>query len=72
LTNLILDKPVMLEFLQDRCTAQEITPALRELLQDEGLNEKYRQALSEVLPALSYQGQPPAQRAAAITLKYAS
>jgi lipid-A-disaccharide synthase len=72
LTNLILDKPVMLEFLQDRCTAQEITPALRELLQDEGLNEKYRQSLSEVLPALSYQGQPPAQRAAAITLKYAS
>ena len=72
LTNLILDKPVMLEFLQERCNAKEITPALRDLLLDDAVNEKYRQALSELLPALSYQGQPPAQRAAAITLKYAS
>lgn len=71
LTNLILDKPVMQEFLQSRCTAEAITPALSTLLNDDAENEKCRQALAELLPALNYQGQPPAQQAAALTLQLA-
>ena len=71
LTNLILDKPVMQEFLQSRCTAEVITPALSILLNDDAENEKCRQALAELLPALNYQGQPPAQQAAALTLQLA-
>lgn len=71
LTNLILDKPVMQEFLQSRCTAEAIIPALSTLLNDDAENEKCRQTLAELLPALNYQGQPPAQQAAALTLQLA-
>jgi len=71
LTNLILDKPVMQEFLQIRCTAEVITPALSQLLTDDAENEKCRQALAELLPALNYQGQSPAQQAATLTLQMA-
>jgi len=40
-------------------------------LNDDAENEKCRQALAELLPALNYQGQPPAQQAAALTLQLA-
>ena len=72
LPNLILDKPVMQEFLQGRCKPAFITPTLRDLLLDDELNQKCRRNLAELQSALSYEGLPPAQRAAEITLKLAS
>ncbi len=72
LVNLILDRPLVPEFLQDRCNADDITPVIEEMLLDDGVNARLRHALSAFAPALSYEGQPPAQRAAAITLELAN
>jgi lipid-A-disaccharide synthase len=70
LPNLILDAPVMEEFLQGRCQAASLTPAIRRLLLDDGANEKCRHMLKALQPALSFEGKPPAARAAEITLSY--
>ena len=71
LVNLILDKPAMPEFLQWRCTAQDITPTLETMLQDDAVNQQYRQILSAFRPAMSHEGEKPATRAAALTLELA-
>lgn len=71
LVNLILDKPAMPEFLQNRCTADEITPCIEAMLNDDAVNDKYRQILAEFSGAMRYEGQPPAHRAAALALEIA-
>ena len=40
IVNLVLDAPVMQEFLEDRCTADLMTPAVNALLQDDDLNRE--------------------------------
>lgn len=72
LVNLILDKPAMPEFLQWRCTPNDITPAIDAMLQDDGVNAHYREMLSAFRPAMTHEGQKPAARAAALTLEFAS
>ena len=72
LVNLILDAPAMPEFLQDRCNADDITPSIRAMLEDEATNAHYRAMLAPFRDAMSYQGRPPAHRAAALTLQLAS
>jgi lipid-A-disaccharide synthase len=72
LVNLILDAPAMPEFLQDRCNADDITPCLHAMLEDDATNAHYRAMLAPFRDAMSYQGQPPAHRAAALTLQLAS
>ena len=72
LVNLILDKPAMPEFLQDRCNVDDILPSILAMLDDEATNTHYRGMLAPFREAMSYQGQPPAHRAAALTLQLAS
>lgn len=69
LVNLILDAPVMPEFLQDRCNVDDITPSIQAMLDDEATNAHYRAMLAPFREAMSYKGQPPAHRAAALTLE---
>ncbi|MED5323721.1 MAG: hypothetical protein VYB91_02820, partial [Pseudomonadota bacterium] len=64
--NLVLDAPVMQEFLEDRCTADLITPAVNALLQDDALNNKQRAQLLPLADVLGGTGQTPAARAAEI------
>ena len=66
IVNLVLDAPVMQEFLEDRCTADLITPAVCDLLQDDGLNEAKRAHLAPLADVLGSPGQSPAARAAEI------
>lgn len=66
IVNLVLDAPVMQEFLEDRCTADLITPAVCDLLQDDGLNEAKRAQLAPLADVLGSPGQSPAARAAEI------
>ena len=71
LANLILDKPIVQEFLGDDCTAANITPEIGRLLRDPQANQAMRQALAPVAAML--QPAPniaPADAAAAIVLKY--
>ncbi|MGB1118060.1 MAG: lipid-A-disaccharide synthase [Parvibaculales bacterium] len=66
IVNLVLDAPVMQEFLEDRCTADLITPAVNALLQDDDLNREKRARLAPLADVLGGAGQPPAARAAEI------
>ncbi len=70
LPNLILDRPVMPEFLQGRCTAQEITPVIKEMLLDDKINQNLRTALAPLHDALSAGDTSPALRAAELVLSY--
>ena len=71
LPNLILDAPVMPEFLQSRCTPQHILPTLRALLQNDALNQNLRDKLKPLRTALDYWGDAPALKAARLVLDYA-
>jgi lipid-A-disaccharide synthase len=71
LVNLILDAPAMPEFLQWRCTPQEITPVLQAMLEDEEVHAQYQAMLAKFAPAMRHEGQKPAERAAALTLDLA-
>ena len=66
IVNLVLDAPVMQELLEDRCTADLITPAVCDLLQDDGLNGAKRAHLALLADELGSPGQSPAARAAEI------
>ena len=66
IVNLVLDAPVMQEFLEDRCTADLITPAVNALLLDDALNSEKRAQLLPLADALGGGGQSPATRAAVI------
>ena len=66
IVNLVLDAPVMQEFLEDRCTADLITPAINALLQDDALNREKRAQLSLLADVLGGAGQAPATRVAEI------
>ncbi len=66
IVNLVLDAPVMQEFLENRCTADLITPAVCDLLQDDDLNGAKRAHLALLAGVLGSPGQSPASRAAEI------
>ena len=66
IVNLVLDAPVMQEFLEDRCTADLISPAVNALLQDDALNSEKRAQLSPLADALGGASQSPSMRAAEI------
>ena len=66
IVNLVLDAPVMQEFLEDRCTADLITPAVNALLQDEALNSVKRAELSPLADALGGASKSPSTRAAEV------
>ena len=66
IVNLVLDAPVMQEFLEDRCTADLMTPAVCDLLQDDGLNRAKRLQLAPLAEVLGSPGESPAARAAEI------
>ena len=72
LVNLILDAPAMPEFLQWRCTPQDITPTLQAMLEDDDVHAQYADMLARFAPAMCHEGQKPAERAAAFTLDLAS
>ena len=68
LVNLILDAPAMPEFLQERCDARLIGPALLDVIENDAVNAHYRSMLAGFRPAMQEQGEKPADRAAAFTL----
>jgi lipid A disaccharide synthetase len=58
----------MPEFLQERCDARLIGPALLEVVENDAVNTHYRDMLVGFRPAMQEQGEKPADRAAAFTL----
>jgi len=71
LPNLILDKPLLPEFIQDRCTPPALADAVEDLMLDEGLRRAQIEGGAEVARQLGQGGPSPSERAARVVLDYA-
>ncbi|MGE5478616.1 MAG: lipid-A-disaccharide synthase [Bacteroidales bacterium] len=70
LVNMVMDRPVMPEFLQHDCRAELIAPALTALLDDADIGFARRAEMAEAMTRLGYGGPSPSDRAAATVLDY--
>ncbi|MBI2239582.1 MAG: lipid-A-disaccharide synthase [Magnetospirillum gryphiswaldense] len=70
LVNMVLDRPVMPEFLQEECRADRITPVLVRMLTDESERDWRRHDMAAGMVALGLGGESPGKRAAQVVLNY--
>ena len=70
LINLVSDRDVVPEFLQEYCSVESLSAALTPLLTDETAAQRQRDVFDEVLVTLGRGGMPPAQRAAESVLRF--
>ncbi|MAG97656.1 MAG: lipid-A-disaccharide synthase [Rhodospirillaceae bacterium] len=68
LVNLVLDRPVVPEFLQHDCRPELLVPAVTEILVDEGARRTQIEAAREAAEKLGAGGPPPSERAADVIL----
>ena len=68
LANLVIGENVVPEFLQEDCTPEQLTPALREVLGDSALRRRQVEAFARIDQIMSTGDQPPSVRAADIVL----
>jgi lipid-A-disaccharide synthase len=68
LANLVLGKEVIPEFLQENCTAENLSQALAEMLADSTARQQQIEAFAELDAIMSTGNQPPSVRAADIVL----
>ena len=68
LVNLVLDRRVVPEFLQDQCRPDLLVPAVTEILVDEEVRRTQIEAAREAAEKLGAGGLPPSERAADIIM----
>jgi len=68
LANLVLDAPVLPEFLQEACRAETLAGGLTALLDDPALRARQRAGLAEAAHRVGLGGDAPSARAAAVVL----
>ncbi len=68
LANLVVGENVVPEFLQEQCTAENLSPALREVLEDSPLRQRQVEAFAKIDAIMATGDQPPSVRAADIVL----
>jgi lipid-A-disaccharide synthase len=68
LANLVIGENVVPEFIQEDCTPEKLTPALREVLNDSPSRRRQVQAFAKLDAIMSTGNQPPSVRAADIVL----
>jgi lipid-A-disaccharide synthase len=68
LANVVLDRLAVPEFLQERCTAENLRDALVILLTDDTARHAQREAFAEVRARLRVEGLSPSERAAEVVL----
>jgi lipid-A-disaccharide synthase len=68
LPNLVMDRAIQPEMLQDDCTPDKLADALQPLLHDTDRRAAYVSACQEAARALGAFGEPPSRRAARIVL----
>lgn len=69
LANVVLDRPAVPEFLQERCTSENLGRVLADLLTDDAARGAQRAAFAEVAERLSSDGPSPSDRAAEVVLE---
>jgi lipid-A-disaccharide synthase len=70
LINLLLEREAVPEFIQNRCRADLLAPALLRLLQDRGESERQKQALAKAVHLLGRDEESPSLRAARALLEF--
>jgi lipid-A-disaccharide synthase len=70
LVNMVMDKAVMPEFLQDNCRPELIAPAVAALLDDPARGAAARAEMREAMVRLGYGGASPSDRAAVTVLDF--
>lgn len=70
LVNMVMDRAVMPEFLQDDCVPDKISPALARMLDDADARDTRRLEMAEGMRLLGYGGPSPSDRAAATILDF--
>ncbi|HLO76217.1 MAG TPA: lipid-A-disaccharide synthase [Magnetospirillum sp.] len=70
LVNMVMERAVMPEFLQDRCQPQLMAPAVAALLDDADAREACRAEMREAMVRLGYGSDSPSDRAAATVLDF--
>jgi lipid-A-disaccharide synthase len=68
LANLVLGKEIIPEFLQENCTAENLSQALAAMLTDSAARQQQIEAFVELDTIMSTGNQPPSLRAADIVL----
>jgi lipid-A-disaccharide synthase len=68
LANLVIAENVVPEFLQEECTTDKLSRALREVLEDSPLRQRQVEAFAKIDGIMSTGDQPPSVRAADIVL----
>jgi lipid-A-disaccharide synthase len=68
LANLVVGENVVPEFLQEECTTDKLSRALREVLEDSPLRRRQVEAFAKIDTIMSTGDQPPSVRAADIVL----
>ena len=68
LANLVIGDNVVPEFLQEDCTPDKLTPALRDILSDSPARRQQIEAFAKLDAIMSTGNQPPSVRAADIVL----
>ena len=68
LANLVIGEDVIPEFLQENCTPENLSRALRELIGESALRRKQTEAFAGIDRIMSTGNQPPSVRAADIVL----
>jgi lipid-A-disaccharide synthase len=69
LPNLVMDRAIQPEMLQEDCTPEKLADALQPLLHDTDRRSAYVSACQEAARALGAFGEPPSRRAARIVLQ---
>ncbi|BBK42874.1 lipid-A-disaccharide synthase [Allostella vacuolata] len=68
MVNLLMDRAIVPELLQEACTAAALADALESLLTDPAARERQRRDLAVAIGRLGLDGAPPSERAAAEVL----
>jgi lipid-A-disaccharide synthase len=68
LANLVVGENVIPEFLQQDCTPEKLSPALRDVLNDSPMRHRQAEAFARIDQIMSTGSQPPSVRAADIVL----
>ena len=72
LVNIVLDREVVPEFLQERCRPDLLAPALQDLLSDPDARRRQTDGAREAIAQLGGEGSPPSLRAARAVLSVVS
>ncbi|MFL2801436.1 MAG: lipid-A-disaccharide synthase [Paracoccaceae bacterium] len=70
LINIILEKPVVPEFLFEKCRVHSIENSVKELLSNVTLQKNQKEAFKNVINLLSTKEKKPSEKAAKISLQY--